>query len=60
MSGHTIVPPAVLGERTPQGTLSWRKHAQFSWIANFIWGIADDVLRDSEVDPILWTGFRHS
>ena len=21
-------------------------HSQFSWIANFIWGIADDVLRD--------------
>ena len=21
-------------------------HAQFNWIANFIWGIADDVLRD--------------
>ena len=21
-------------------------HSQLSWIANFIWGIADDVLRD--------------
>ena len=21
-------------------------HPQFNWIANFIWGVADDVLRD--------------
>ena len=43
---YDSVPPAVLGEHTPQGTLSGRKRAQFSWIANLIWGIADDVLRD--------------
>lgn len=29
---------------------------QLSWITNFIWGIADDVLRDSEQIPLLEAG----
>jgi type I restriction enzyme M protein len=29
---------------------------QLNWIANFIWGIADDVLRDTEQVPLLEKG----
>lgn len=32
------LPAPLLGEGMEQ--------AQFNWIANFIWGLADDVLRD--------------
>ena len=33
-------------ERCIETTLTRMEQGQLNWIANFIWGIADDVLRD--------------
>ena len=34
-------------------TFSSMDQSQLNWLTNFIWGIADDVLRDVEVDGAL-------
>ncbi|HYO16579.1 MAG TPA: type I restriction-modification system subunit M N-terminal domain-containing protein, partial [Thermoanaerobaculia bacterium] len=43
---HAGRPPADSKRRPSRGSEEGMEQAQLNWIANFIWGIADDVLRD--------------